>query len=308
MLSLTAAHSDAQARFERHQRYVHHSHENAAGFTSDVYASWILLAYASYEAALRNLGEATIGHLGQFAPTPADLPDDIRRAHAERVVRRASEAFSQRVPSRGQDIDPEDFLSRAFGSDWASVSVLLRIEKNGWVQNVREWLRRVGAEDADMVWMREPYGSSTETLESFVDRLVGERNDLAHGDLPAATLSADLMVEWIDAISEFVRRIYLCLQVACARAFPAHVMRRFGDIDPDAPALSDMTAAFAVLHEDVSVMQHALVISDSGEVRAARVASMQTESIGIEKATAGDERVAITFSRSIERCAVFHCF
>jgi hypothetical protein len=308
MLSLTATHRDAQARFERHQRFVRHSHEHSAGYAADVYASWILLAYAAYEASLRNLGEAMVGHLGEFAPTSADLPDQIRRAHAEGVVRRASEAFGLRVPNRGHEIDPEDLLSRAFGSEWAEVSVLLRIEKNGWVQNVREWLKRVGVDDADTRWMREPYGDSTEILESFVDRLVRERNDLAHGVLPGATLSADLMVEWIEAIAEFVRRVYLCLEIACAVSFPAQVSRRFGVIDTGAPVLADETAAFALLHEDVSVLQHALLLDDDGQVRVARVASMQSDGATLDAAKAGDERVAITFSRSVEGCAIFHCF
>ncbi|WP_144877527.1 HEPN domain-containing protein [Microbacterium sp. 1.5R] len=296
-------------RFTRRADYVAHSRDGAAEFASDVYASWVLLTYAAYEASIQALGKAAVQHLGEFSSSLSDLPDLVREAHIERTVRRASDALSRN--KHGASDDPgsvEEILRGAVGPAWADESSLLRLDRNAWSDNVKELLRRVGVGDPEMEWMRQPFGPSTETLESQVDRLVQERNDLAHGDLPTEIRSPELMIDQISAVQEFVRQSYYCLMMMCASAFPSSLSKELGVVNEAPPvSLAETTVGYLAISTAVRVGDFVPTVSDEGQLRLTRVVSIQCSSESLEVVEPGREHVAVTFSRPMRTARAFEC-
>jgi hypothetical protein len=304
---LLVAYTEAVNRFTRRAAYVAHSRDGAAEFASDVYASWVLLTYAAYEASIQALGKAAVQHLGEFASSLSDLPDVVREAHIERTVRRASDALSRSKHVASDDPGSvEEILRGAVGPAWADESSLLRLDRNAWSVNVKDLLRRVGVGDSEMEWMRQTFGPSTETLESQVDRLVQERNDLAHGDLPTEIRSPELMIEQISAVQEFVRQSYYCLMMVCANAFPSSLSKELGVVN-EAVVLAETTVGYLAMTTAVRVGDFVPTVSDEGQLRLTRVVSIQCSSESLDVVEPGHEHVAVTFSRPMRTTRAFEC-
>ena len=271
-------------------------------YTQDLYSSWVLLAYAAHESAISQFGKAALRVLAANAETPDDLPEAIRHSHLKRTLTFANELVGATIPRDSSRVDPETLVKRAYSDAWSTDSILMRLDRNAWPVFIREWLDRLGIQGERMQWMREPWPSGSETLESLVARLVQERNDLAHGVRPSAVLAADPMIDWASAVQEFARRTVGCLQTNLAESMGLTLdsIGTVGDL-----RFGPHTIPIAELAVAVRVDGHILCRDGAGHLRIGRVISMQHEGDAVENALAGSERLAITLNRSIEGSEFF---
>jgi hypothetical protein len=244
-------------------------------------------------------GKALMSLVSVAAPTPDDLPEGVRASHLKRTLIYANELSGSTASRRKGTVDLEQLLRTAYTSDWATTSVLMRLDGNAWPEAVKSWLDRIGVGDDRLQWMKAPQGDGSESLESRVKSLITERNDLAHGVRPVALQSAASMNDWLAAVMEFSRRTYACVQVAYAEGFPAMLASPLGELDPGAPALGASTVAIAELKARIDVGGHVLARSADGKVVCAQVLSMQSDGLALEQALPGQQRVAVTLNRAV---------
>ncbi|GAA5036168.1 HEPN domain-containing protein [Microbacterium fluvii] len=298
---------DAEARFATFTAFVDESHASAPegnlDYATELYSGWVLLAYAAHESALTGLGRAAMAVLARNAPTPDALPEVMQEWHLRRTIAFANELSGVNAPRRraGQ-VRLEDVVRRAYTSDWADVSILMRLDANAWPSNVREWLSRLGVSGDQLRWMKDPHGQSTDTLESRVSELVQERNDLAHGIRPTSVRSADAMREWSDAVLEFSRRVSEAIQVTLATSLKIDLKPIGVRADEE---LGSNTAALATVASQICVGGHVLCKGADGRVHHGRIVSIQCDGADLAEVAGGSERVAVTLNRPVEGMVLY---
>lgn len=304
---LEAAWREARDRFSTFRTFIESSEANAPrgelDYELELYSAWVLLSYAAHESAITSYGKAVVTLLSTLAATPDNLPTVLQESHLRRTLLYADELTNNRV--RAEGVSAEDLLKQAYTTDWATNSVLMRLDRNAWPDNVRELLGRAGVADEDLRWMKEPYGTGTETLESQVRKLVFERNGIAHGNRPVSVSRADSMCEWLDAVREFSRRTVMALQLTLAESFPTAVIAPLGEIDAAATGLSEETQAFSVMLVSLAKGDHVLGRTPDGRMAVARVRSMMSDSRPLDDVSVGQQRVAVTFNRSVAGAEMF---
>lgn len=295
------------ARFSSFAAFISDSQASAPegnlDYATELYSGWVLLAYAAHESALVGLGRAAMTVLARCAGTPDALPSALRDWHLRRTIAFANELSGVSAPRRlTGEVTAEDVVRKAYTSAWADVSILMRLDKNAWPNNVREWLGRLGVTAEQLRWMREVYGAGSDTLESRVAELVQERNDLAHGLRPSSVRSADAMQDWVSAVMEFTRRTTEVLQVALAESL-SPTLETIGERADK--SLGSNTAALVVVAQPLQVGGHLLCRGADGRVCQARIISMQCGGESLQEASPGAERIAITLNRSVEGIELF---
>jgi len=300
---------EACVRFGELESFISISNKSApAGqlsYSRELYSSWILMAYAAHESAIKSYGQAAMKVLARVAPTPDQLPEAMAEAHQKRTLQLANEIASKNANRGDQRVDLGTHFRTAYTREWAITSVLMRLDRNAWANNIRELLKRVEVEDSAFSWLREPWEHGSETLESRVDALVRERNLIAHGDRPDSLLSEDVMRDWIAEVKEFSRRVKCILQARLATSFAALLDEELGDLDPFGPKMAVETVALILTHRDLAVSDHVLLLHEDGRIAAAYIKSIQSAGTARERVSKGSARIAVTLNTAAAGCRLY---
>ncbi|ROQ98213.1 hypothetical protein EDE04_4740 [Streptomyces sp. 2132.2] len=267
---------------------------------SDLYGGWVLLAYASCQFALGEIGKGCMLFLGGKYSNPNDLPESVLRAHERmsfEAVRRLSEG------DREEQSQVRQALRDMYSKDWASHSSLLKIEKNVWPDNVREWLKRLGVDDGDLTWMSQPVPGSSETYASRLKELVRERNPIAHGQVPAELLSAQLMQDWLSECRGFMEHCSMTLELHLTRAHEPR-LRSIGVVNRRL-TLGNRTLPLLKTKHALRVGDHILLSSGRERKRIARIESIRSQGSSYGEVLAGHEAVAVGLSKEHQGCGAF---
>ncbi|WIY02810.1 MAE_28990/MAE_18760 family HEPN-like nuclease [Amycolatopsis mongoliensis] len=292
-------------RFDQLKLYVNASFETIprgdVDYRVNLYSSWILLAYAATEAAFTKLGNASLQTLKVAAGVPGDLPPQLMAAHQKRTLA----YLSAQATSERKDSNFQDAISHLDSVRWAEFSRLTAIDRNVWSDVIREWCDRLMVAEAKISWMKAPFGDSSESAASRLDKLVSERNSIAHGEVPENLLGADLMCGWIDDARSFFERCICAMQAHFVERFGTFDCRHLGEVD-EKVTLGPSTVAIKKLDVAVSVGDHVcLVPVGDGAPRVGSIISIQSEGVSLQAVEIGRERVAIGLSRQVRANSLF---
>ncbi|MEV4864056.1 HEPN domain-containing protein [Streptomyces ossamyceticus] len=267
---------------------------------SDIYGSWVLLTYASCQFALDEIGRGCMLFLGDRYANPSRMPEQVLRAHEKmsfEAVRRLSDGEAKDNALVRQAL--RDMYSR----NWAVHSSLLKMEKNVWPDNVREWLRRLGVNDGDMAWMSQPASGSTETYASRLSELVSERNPIAHGQSPVRLLSNSLMKEWLTECRGFMEN---CSMTAALHLSRDHrpKLRSLGTVDRKVK-LGNSTVPISKTNVSLRVGDHVLLATRTERKRVARIESIKCDGQSHSEVAVGHETVALGLSKPHQGCGLY---
>ncbi|MGQ4452509.1 HEPN domain-containing protein [Streptomyces griseus] len=269
---------------------------------SDLYGSWVLLTYASCQFALQEIGRGCMLFLGDRYRNPGNMPEHVLRNHEKisfEVIRRLSDGDSKDKALVRQS------LREMYSKNWATHSSLLKIEKNVWPDNVREWLRRLGVSDGDMAWMSQPASASSETYASRLSELVSERNPIAHGDSPTRLLSGILMKEWLIECRAFMENCCMSVALHLSRDHKPR-LRSVGPIDRKVISrLGNSTVPIAQTKVSLRVGDHVLLADRGERKRIARIESMRSDGKEFGEVPAGSVAVAVGLSKSHQGYGVY---
>ncbi len=292
---------EADRRFGALRSYIVASSQrfdpSGQGFRIHLYTGWVLLCYATVESALRSGLRAALQQIGTQAATPGHLPSDVRRRFQERLIKELLAEIDSSDDARFFDM-----VTALSAESWTDHIDALNIDGNVWPDRVQAAARRIGVRQEAFEWYRQSAQDGSETLESRLRALVAERNSLAHGDLPVATLSADLMTAWVRDVANFSRHFFGTLQAHAIDTYPNLAAAPVGTVDKQVEGLSDSTVAFSSIDCTMMVGDHAILVYDDGRPATYRqVKSMQSEGVSLELAGAGSERISVTFSGSVRQ-------
>lgn len=275
-------------------------------YARSLYSSWVLLTYASLEGAIDSLGTAVMRVLAEVARTPDHLPEMLKKHHLARTLLLAQEleggtARGRKIP---EEITAESLLREAFTEEWWANSVLMRLDKNAWSNNAKEWLERVGAKTEELSWMNDPWeAGGSERRSSLIDTLVRERNDLAHGETPDNLVSSDLMIARVEAVRDFLQFSKTSLQISLLSSFESLQRSALGRIDKGQD-LGRSTFAFEELYSMAKVDEVLVLRTSTSTYVPARIKSIQCNGNDLQQVEAGAVRVAITINRDVEGCEI----
>lgn len=143
-----------------------------ASFRIDLYGSWVLLTYAACQFSLDEIGRGCLEFLGRRYRYPRAMPGGILMHHQRMTLDEV-----RRIADRPRDNSlVQQLIRNIHSSEWSVHSSLLKMDRNVWPDNIREWLRRLGATDHDLKWMTEPVPGKTDTYESR-NVLIGRREE-----------------------------------------------------------------------------------------------------------------------------------
>ncbi len=274
-------------------------------FRENLYCSWVLLTYATTQGAVASQGAACVTILGRAAEKPSDLPPNLRREHQKLTLAFLADYSAGRT-SGMTELEFEATLSSLERSDWSHYTRLLTLERNVRPNFIRSWLTRLGSTHK-LGWIDSAVGSGSETLGSQIERLVDERNRLAHGDRPMTLLEAELMCDWIDVARLFVERIARTVQEWTIRTFPTLAFPEVGVIDwATSETLGSQTVAFATMATPLQAGELICVWNGTSPT-ITHVVSMQSDGVSLAAVDAGQERLAITFARAVVGGSRMHC-
>ena len=256
-------------------------------FRTDMYGSWVLLAYSVCQFSIDEIGRGCMQLLGKKYRHPGLMPDGIFAQHQKMTL-----DYIRRLMERGADnSDVKQLVRHVYSSEWSDHSKLLQLDRNVWPAVIREWLRRLGVEDGDLKWMSEPVPGKTETYESRMTSLVEERNPIAHGQSASSILTATLMQEWVEDCCRFMERCAMTLSLRMAQD---HALRleRLGTVNAKVK-LGNSTVAVEELNYPVSVRDHLILSSRGVRKKIVRVDSIMSDGANYNLLPAGHKRVAL---------------
>ncbi|WP_405459542.1 HEPN domain-containing protein [Streptomyces sp. NBC_00101] len=302
---LNAAWRRCSERFDEVSSFIDASSSATRSYSSpsirsDLYGGWVLLSYASCQFALDEIGKGSMLFLGSRYKDPSRLPDSVLRAHEKlsfESIKRSSES------DRKERFQVRQALKNMYSKDWAAHSPLLNIERNVWPDNVREWLRRLGVEDADLSWMIQPVPGSTETYSSRLKELVSERNPIAHGQAPSQLLSAQMMKGWLSECRDFMEHCSMTVELHLSRAHNPR-LRSVGSINRRI-TLGNRTIPISKVTHALRVGDHVLLASGQERKKIARIDSIKSQGLSHTEVSAGHEAVALGLSKEHQGCGVF---
>ncbi|WP_163013723.1 HEPN domain-containing protein [Streptomyces sp. S1] len=269
---------------------------------SDLYGSWVLLTYASCQFALHEIGKGCMLFLGERYSNPSRMPEQVLRAH---------EKMSFEAVRRLSDGDLKDkalvrqALQNIYSKNWASHSPLLKIERNVWPDNVREWMKRLGINDGDLAWMSQPASDSSETYASRLSELVSERNPIAHGDSPSRLLSAPLMKDWLTECRGFMENCCMSASLHLSREHKPR-LRSVGVVDRKViDKLGKSTIPILKTNVSVRVGDHVLLADRNERKKIARIESIKSSGKSHDEVPVGFEAVAFGLNKPHQGCGVY---
>ncbi|MFE7546819.1 HEPN domain-containing protein [Streptomyces gardneri] len=269
---------------------------------SDLYGSWVLLTYASCQFALHEIGKGCMLFLGERYSNPSRMPEQVLRAHERmsfEAVRRLSDGDSKDKALVRQA------LQNIYSKNWASHSPLLRIERNVWPDNVREWMKRLGINEGDLAWMSQPASDSSETYASRLSELVSERNPIAHGDSPSRLLSAPLMKDWLSECRGFMENCCMSAALHLSREHKPR-LRSVGVIDRKVIGrLGKSTVPILKTNVSVRVGDHILLADRHERRKIARIESIKSSGESHDEVPVGYEAVAVGLNKQHQGCGVY---
>ncbi|MFD8370659.1 HEPN domain-containing protein [Streptomyces sp. NPDC059688] len=260
---------------------------------SDFYGAWVLMTYASCQYALDEIGQGCIGFLGNRHKYARSMPDLVFKNHERLTLDTARRMTDGDAQTRSQI---KQALLEIYSAKWSTNSSLLKMERNVWPSNVREWLKRIGVEERDMSWMSDPASpGASDTYSSRLAELVEERNPIAHGQSPQRVLSAATMKSWLTECEDFMENCAMTVELHLSRHHVARIAR-LGVLDRKLK-LSNKTVPVLVLNHQVRVGDHVLLGSQSERKKVAKVTSIMSGGMAFNDLPAGHERVAIGLSK-----------
>ncbi|MCD9594169.1 hypothetical protein LUV28_41235 [Streptomyces sp. 8ZJF_21] len=274
---------------------------NGPSVRSDFYGAWVLLAYASCQYSLDEIGQGCMGFLGNRHRYARSMPDAVFNNH-ERLTLDTARRMTDGDPQTRSQI--KQALLEIYSAKWSDSSSLLKLERNVWPSNVREWLKRIGVEERDMSWMNDPASSGTsETYSSRLAELVQERNPIAHGQSPQRVLSASTMKSWLAECEDFMEHCAMTVELHLSRH---HVPRlaRLGVLNRKLK-LSNKTVALTVLNHQARVGDHVLLGSQSERKKIAKIESIMSGGKAFNDLPAGHQQVAIGLSKPHQGSGVY---
>ncbi|MER7766011.1 HEPN domain-containing protein [Kitasatospora sp. NPDC096140] len=272
----------------------------APSFRSDLYGSWVLMAYAACQFSLVEIGRGTMAFLGQKYKHPASMPGNVLRAHEKMTldgIRRLVEGDAKSQALVRQT------LKDIYSSNWSTTSKLLKMDRNVWPNNVKEWLKRLGVEDSEMSWMKDTTPGTSETYESRMAELVEERNPIAHGQSPSQLLTAQLMKDWLGECREFMERCAMTVEWRLAIDHKPR-LRTAGSVDK-ALVLGNKTVPIVQLSLPLRVGDHVLLASAGQRKKVARVEALYSNMASYQELPAGHQAVAVGLSKTHQACGIF---
>jgi hypothetical protein len=268
-------------------------------FRSDLYGSWVLMAYAACQFALVEIGRGCMDFLGSKYRRPNSLPPDILRIHQKMTL----DGIRGMVEDAGKTAQFYQAIQDLHSSEWSRHSNLLKMERNVWPNNVKEWLRRLGVTDGAMKWMTESVPGKTDTYESRMSALVEERNPIAHGESPSNILSSGLMKDWIADCRAFMENCAMTVEFHLSREH-APRLRKYGIADRKV-SLGNRTVGLKSLNYALAIGDHVLLASSGVRKKIARVDSIMSAGVMYESLGSGSAEVAIGLSKPHQNCDVF---
>ncbi|MFI6250238.1 HEPN domain-containing protein [Streptomyces sp. NPDC051016] len=274
---------------------------NGPAVRSDFYGAWVLMAYASCQYALDEIGQGCMEFLGNRHRYARSMPDAMFKNHERLTLETARRMADENSKKRSQI---KQYLLDIYSAKWSTSSSLLKMERNVWPTNVREWLRRIGVDEGDMSWMNDPASpGAPETYASRLAELVEERNPIAHGQTPYRVLSASTMKSWLTECQDFMEHCAMTVELHLSRH---HVPRlaRLGVLNRQLK-LSNRTVPFLVLNHHVRVGDHVLLGSQSERKKIAKVTSIMSGGSTFDDLPAGHEQVAIGLNKPHQDSGVY---
>ena len=268
-------------------------------FRTDLYGSWVLLAYAACQFSVDELGRGSMRFLGKKYRYPRLLPESMFVLHQKMTLDSVRWLMDKDIGN----LDIKQLIGDIYSSDWSANSRLLKLDRNVWPNVVREWLRRLGADDSDLKWMSDPVPGKTETYESRMTALVEERNPIAHGQSASSILTAALMKEWVEDCSRFMEKCAMTVALCLAKD-PTLRLERLGHVDTKAK-LGKNTVAIGEIKYPVSVGDHLVLSSRGVRKKIVRVDSIMSDDITHDSLPAGRKRVAIGLNSPHQRFDIY---
>lgn len=254
-----------------------------------VYASRVLMLYASCQYAVQELGDACLSRISSDRRSVDRLPERLRKHHFERAVQKLNSAN----PWAWEETHAA--LLALGGSDWPRYSDFASLEGNVWPDRIVQYFRRFTASDADFSWFSSVTNSNGETLESRFRLLVQVRNPLAHGLLESEVQRSQYLLDWSEECLRFLNHVYLTVSKAVFSELPART-RRVGQRDRRV-ALGNHTVALKTVDQPIRVGDFIMLRARASDVvRAANVVSLMSENQSLQSVPAGAQRVAVGLS------------
>lgn len=291
----------ASERLDQAKEFVNETRQIEQAAREQVYASRVLMLYASAQFGVQELGAACVRRLNADRRTPARLPARVQQHHLTRsmnkVLKEASAADWAWTSAQ------KDLIGMA-GPDWAEHSSLHEMDGNAWPDRIKEYCKRFSATEPDFNWTKTLVNSSGERLEGQFALLVQERNPLAHGYLDPNVKSADIMLDWAEEARTFLQYVYMTVARAVFNDLPSRT-QRLGTRDRSIE-LGPNTVAIAHLDQSVRVGDFVVLRArGSDQVRSATIVSMMHHGAQLTEATAGATEVALQLSSRPARCELY---
>lgn len=259
-----------------------------AEYQSSLYRGWILLIYAEAEGGANALGSAYLRRIGKCVPSVplSQAPTALAKGHLRDVLK-----FCMSRLDRIGAVETISTLSGALGSAWAENATVGSVGRNLWPDNVVSWLRTLAVSEDFVPKFGEIRGESGWSLERRMRVLVEDRNRYAHGSIPDVLADADATVEVLEDVRTFLRECLRALQCSFAQHFSSS-LTDVGSVDTSTE-LGDGLVPIRRLDVPVEVDGDVVMIGPDGKVKIRKVRSIQSESVSLDVAMAGAERVSL---------------
>ena len=306
MTLLEAALYKNRERFQQLDDYICVSAENLSGIDrahqQELYSSWVLLIYASLEAAYTQIASAALDYLAAARTPVSHWPEKLRSEHVRRTstLARDLQHGNRNYTGLPEGVTAEQVLSSWNSENWRDHAIFLNLEGNVWPGKVAELFKRIGI---PLNWLQDGFEETGESLSSIVSRLVDERNGIGHGGLPDSIRSREIVSDWIHAVADFADRVGVAvIEYLLTNFFTVASSVAIGTIDRSRPVRK---GSISIRHMLVPLeVGDPILVSrgESGWVRV-RVRSVMSDGVALRSVSRGMERVSIRVNRA-HRCEV----